>query len=260
MPDRITADRAVAGNRDLTGRVSRAHALRATGPIGNDSIRQVAKVRTRDRFEKASTEQNSLAREPDHNVVARVACARKEQLTFSWESRRFLDKVRAGCRDHSSATTCQLAGQRMGHGRNACLLQGRDSPRAIAMKVRGHGLRDRPPKGLLRPFKQHVSVFGRVACVNEQTAVVAFQDQAVGGEVHTFAFGDNRRRRVQPQTRSESGDSYGLTDAFHRVGTQFQERRKALRTETARARDGGRSEGAGQWHTRTARTDASSQE
>ncbi len=52
MPDRITADRAMARNRDLTGGISRAHALRATGPIGNDSVRQVAKIRTRDRFEK----------------------------------------------------------------------------------------------------------------------------------------------------------------------------------------------------------------
>ena len=87
MTDRITGDRAVARNRDFSGGISRAHTLRATDPIGNDGIREVAKIRTRDRFEKASTKQNTLLREPDHNVVARVACAWKEEFALCRESR-----------------------------------------------------------------------------------------------------------------------------------------------------------------------------
>jgi hypothetical protein len=135
--DRIAADRAVSRNRDLAGGITGACALRAASPIGHDRISHVAKIRTRDRFEKASTEEDLLLREPDHDVVARVTCAGKEQFARCRESRRVPHKVRGRCRDRCTVAARELDGQGMSQRRDTRRLKGWNSTGTITMKVRG---------------------------------------------------------------------------------------------------------------------------
>ena len=82
MRNRVTPDRPVPRNCDLAVGIACAYAPRAATPVGNDRISQVTEVRTRDRFEKAPAEQNLLLRQPDNDVVARVACAGKEKFAL----------------------------------------------------------------------------------------------------------------------------------------------------------------------------------
>jgi hypothetical protein len=50
------------------------------------------------------------------------------------------------------------------------------------MKVRCHGVPDRVPERLLRLFQQRFGVLRQVPGVDEQTALLALQDQAAGGK------------------------------------------------------------------------------